>query len=295
MSFNQSNEVGTLRRVMTKRPAEATPTQYLIDTNWEQAGWLAAPEFNAASEEHFRFIRWLQRQPMTVNYHDDEDIISLNSLAVRDCVIMTPSGIIEASLHETCRIPEPESVCSYVSQLGAPVLGSVQAPEKMNGSDFVWLNSKVLLAAVTDNTTAGAIEQVQALMKGTEVIVLELKKEVNNVNKVRQCLKNAFSPLTKNAALIAKHLFSEKDLKKLSEDLGLTLEEVTPEEYQNLGGSVVVPHQFSAAIPDKPALSRLIEEVIPKYGLKVYPQAYVALSNTGIGLGSLIVTLHRED
>eukprot|EP01056_Protomagalhaensia_sp_Gyna25_P005518 Protomagalhaensia_sp_Gyna_25__5517@NODE_741_length_2716_cov_307_603661_g580_i0_p2_GENE_NODE_741_length_2716_cov_307_603661_g580_i0NODE_741_length_2716_cov_307_603661_g580_i0_p2_ORF_typecomplete_len303_score48_20Amidinotransf/PF02274_17/2_8e11_NODE_741_length_2716_cov_307_603661_g580_i01511059 len=299
-AFGLVNETGTLRRVLAKRPQEVFQTQFLIDTNWERAGWSSAPEYNAAAEEHFRYVRFLQNHKIAINYHDDDWIISLDSISLRDTCVMTPAGLVQASLHEPARIPESESVASFITQLGAKELGTIEAPDKLSGSDFVWIRPDLVLTAETPRTTAGAIAQFKRIcephLTGLQVITLKLKPSDSEKQErqVRTALRNALSPLSDSVLLVAKHRFEQESIDLLERDLGLTLEDVSEEEYNHLGASLLVVNATTAAGPDWPALHSLYDRLMTKYQMRTYRMTYEHLGRSGMGLGSLIVTLLRD-
>eukprot|EP01057_Protomagalhaensia_wolfi_P001124 Protomagalhaensia_wolfi_Nauph_80__1123@NODE_165_length_3359_cov_142_432831_g124_i0_p2_GENE_NODE_165_length_3359_cov_142_432831_g124_i0NODE_165_length_3359_cov_142_432831_g124_i0_p2_ORF_typecomplete_len303_score38_57Amidinotransf/PF02274_17/1_3e09_NODE_165_length_3359_cov_142_432831_g124_i07971705 len=299
-AFGLVNETGTLRRVLAKRPQEVFQTQFLIDTNWEKAGWSSAPEYNAAAEEHFRFIRFLQNHKIAINYHDDDWIISLDSIALRDTCVMTPAGLVQGNLHEPPRIPESESIAGYVTQLGAEELGAIEAPDKLSGSDFVWIRPDLVLTAETPRTTAGAIAQFKHIcephMKSLQVVTLKLRSSdsENQERQVRTALRNALSPLSESVLLIAKHRFEQESIDLLEKDLGLTLEDVSEEEYSLLGASLLIVNATTAAGPDCPELLPLYERLTEKYKIRTYRMTYEHLGRSGMGLGSLILTLLRD-
>eukprot|EP01054_Gregarina_sp_Poly1_P002971 Gregarina_sp_Poly_1__2970@NODE_1832_length_3252_cov_230_314600_g1190_i0_p2_GENE_NODE_1832_length_3252_cov_230_314600_g1190_i0NODE_1832_length_3252_cov_230_314600_g1190_i0_p2_ORF_typecomplete_len304_score46_91Amidinotransf/PF02274_17/7_3e14_NODE_1832_length_3252_cov_230_314600_g1190_i014442355 len=299
--FSVASETTALRRLLTKRPQEAWQTQYLIDANWEKCAFKTAPEFNAAAEEHFRFIRFLQAQGVTANYHEDEWIIALESIGVRDACLVTPVGLIQGLLTSSDRVAEPESVASYLEQLGGDILGRISGPGEFCASDAIWLSSNLLAIAVSPRTNLHAIQQIRDIFaerKGLQQIkILQLELTASSPDEervVRTALVNALSPIKESAAIIARHKFTPESIKVL-EEAGIQLEDVSPQEYQAFGASVLVVNPHAACTAKAEALERIQSEILElKYKYTVYPMKYDMLSSARVGVAGLVLPTKRD-
>lgn len=155
------NEYGAIRKVAVRRPETAFHDDARIDSEWRDLNYHARPELQEAIGEHQAFVNLLGRNGAEVVFLDDGEGLTLDSLYVRDSLIVCTDGLVKCHMGKPARRKEPGINAGF---LGLPIAGEIMPPGKIEGGDVVWLDDSTLLVGVGYRTNMAAVEQLQGIL-----------------------------------------------------------------------------------------------------------------------------------
>ena len=164
------NEYATLKLVAVRRPAAAFADDARIDAQWRDLNYHARPDLAGAVAEHAALEGVMAEVGADIVALDDVPGLGLDSLYVRDSLIVTPAGLVRARMGKAQRQAEPERNAELLAARGIAVVGAIEAPGKVEGGDLVWLDRHTLLAGLGYRTNRDGVDQLRRLV-GPEVAV----------------------------------------------------------------------------------------------------------------------------
>jgi len=231
--------VGSLKRVMVKRPQEAYVDEGRIDTQWEALGYPGRPDFGQAIEEHKKFVALLEAAGAEVDCLPEDDRTGLDSIYTHDPVAsVTDHGVVLAHMGKEARLEEPHAIEELCKQHDMPILGRIEPPGMIEGGDVVWLNECLVTVGMTYRTNGEGIRQFQALMKPLEVDVIAVPMVHWEGPEAVLHLMSIISMLDKDLAVVYERLFPIP-FRELLIALGIKTVPVPDEEYESLGCNVL--------------------------------------------------------
>ena len=167
---------GELLTVMVCPPANAGWDRPEKTAPWEKLGYLHAPDFLRAQQQHGELCRQLAHAGAHVICLPSDDSLSLDAVYVHDASFPTDHGLILMNPGKENRVAEASSHGRSYSISGMPILGSVCAAGTSEAGDMVWLDARTLLIGHGYRTNAEGISQIRALLapRGVEVIAAPL-------------------------------------------------------------------------------------------------------------------------
>jgi N-dimethylarginine dimethylaminohydrolase len=280
MKVTLQSDVGRLRRVLLRHARDAFVDQRTVDTQWERLDYLAAPSFDGARRESDAFARLLESLGVRVEWIHERDAatpLTLDSIYVRDAVLVTDGGAVLARMGKPSRSEEPECIGRALERLGFPVLGRIEAPGTLEGGDTAWLDRRTLAVALGPRTNAAGIEQLRALLPQIDVTEVPLP-EWRAPGDVFH-LMSAFSPLAPDLALVHRPLVAAAFVDELLER-GFTLVDVPESELASQGPNVLaVSPRVAVALAGNPVTKARMEAA----GVNVHTYAGNEISVKGCG------------
>jgi len=168
--------VGTLQRVVVCSPKIAGWDKPERAARWRDLGFLHAPDFQKAQQQHHALCGELEAAGAEVLDLPPADDISLDAVYAHDASLPTDFGFIVLRPAKPNRAAEGKWHGSFGELLGLPMLAKITAPGTTEAGDIVWLDSKTLLIGHGYRTNAAGISQMRARLapKGVEVIAAPL-------------------------------------------------------------------------------------------------------------------------
>lgn len=305
MTAGLGNECSRLVSMVVKRPQESLTSQYLINSQWESAGWSTAPDFNRAAEQHFQLCRFLSGFSVSCRFQPEDWVVSMNSIFIRDAVLMTSDGqVIQCLIRNSFRIGEPEECVNYLQQLGLTCLGEVKDPGQACGADFVWLRKDLLLAALTAATDEPAVDQITNILKNnpatadTRVLVVDMRETNQAVkNRGTRChLVSALSLVKPGVVVLCPERFPKDFVEAvLKNDLQFTVVPVTLDEWAaGAAEFFCVSPERAFVVEAGTATDRVTRVLAVEHGIKVKSLELPALREGKGGITSMILATSRE-
>src|SRR5262245_32567623 len=106
MVSGNHSEVGTLLRVLVRRPEQAFASQTKLEAEWRRLGYRESPDFKRAVSEYDRFVSILTAHS-AVAFTPEDSTLTIDSIYVRDASILTNQGMVMCSMGKPDRAGEP--------------------------------------------------------------------------------------------------------------------------------------------------------------------------------------------
>ena len=273
--FNEYSRIG---RLVIRRPEAAFASPQRIAAQWRALNFHAAPDFGAAVSEYAAFEAILARFADEVIALPDAEGLGLDSLYVRDSLIVTPKGLVAASMGKPARALEPSRNAALLEAHGLQLAGRIEAPGKVEGGDLVWLDRETLLAGVGYRTNREGARQLAAIGEGAfavEMFDLPHHKGRGDVFH----LMSVLSPVDRDLAVVYLPLMPAR-LVELLEARGVGFVEVPDAEFATMGCNVlaVAPREV-VMVDGNPETARRIAAA----GCRVHVIAAAEISRKGEG------------
>jgi N-dimethylarginine dimethylaminohydrolase len=228
----------SVKRMLLKHPKDAFLNQETVNAQWRDLGHLEAADYQKAVAEYDEFVSLLSKAIPEIDYLPADDQTSLDSIYVRDAVIVTSRGAIICNMGKKQRRHEPAAVSKFLPQLGVPILGWINGEGTLEGGDVVWFDERTLAVGRGYRTNDDGIRQLRRLTTGfvDELTVVPLP-HWGGPGEVLH-LMSLLSPVDDHMTIVYSRLlpipFREWLLAR-----GIKLLEVPDEEYSTLGCNVL--------------------------------------------------------
>ena len=231
------NEFGRLTAVALRRPDAAFGDAGRIAAQWRDLAWHSAPDLSAARAEYAAFEALLREGGAEIVRLPDGDGLTLDSLYVRDALIVTPAGLVLAAMGKPARVGEPAANAAALEKAGYPVVGAIEPPGRVEGGDLVWLDAATLVAGHTYRTNPEGIAQLATLV-GPDVTVHTVQMPHHKGAADVFHLMSVLSPIDRDLALVYPPL-APVALMELLAERGITTVAVPDEEFESMGCNVL--------------------------------------------------------
>jgi N-dimethylarginine dimethylaminohydrolase len=225
--------VGPLLRVMV---CSSETAGWSSPQNWQQQGYLHAPDFSVAKNQHDAFCRELKAVGAEIVSLSNG--FGLDSVYVHDPSLITDFGAICLNMGKEGRRAEPTQHHEFYRRQGIPVLAEMCSPGTAESGDMIWLDTRTLLVGRGYRTNAAGIEQLRGVLapKGVAVICAPLP----HASGPNTCLHlmSLISLLDEHTALVDLPWLSVETL-ELLRDRGFKLVEIDPAERDTLACNVL--------------------------------------------------------
>jgi N-dimethylarginine dimethylaminohydrolase len=160
--------VGTLRRVLVRRPDEAMAAA-------DPAVWhyTAAIDLAAARAAHDCLVEALRVWDVEVLYHDERLPHHADSVFVFDPVLVTDAGAVLLSMGKEARRGEEEPLGRALERHGVPLLARLGGRARAEGGDTMWLDHDTLAVGRGFRTNAEAVRQLREILGPLGVAVVD--------------------------------------------------------------------------------------------------------------------------
>lgn len=236
--------VAPIRRLVLKHPREAYQNQAKIDAQWQALHYTGHPDFEVAMDEYEGLLGLLNQFDIETHFLPADEATSLDSIYVRDSMLICEKGAILCHMGKEPRRPEARAMERYLDSIGIPVLGYIEPPGSLEGGDVVWLDERTVAIGEGYRSNAEGIRQFRALLGDLvdEVIAVPLPHWTG----VDDCLHlmSFLSPIDKDLAVVYSRLMPVPFRQQLLAR-GIELVEVPDEEYESFAPNVlpVAPRQ----------------------------------------------------
>lgn len=292
MEFGCSSEVGAIKSLLLKHPAEAFISDDFIAGQWPELNYQGPPGFDRSVSEYRDFVRILERVVAEIHYLPRQDQTGLDSIYVHDPVVMTAEGAVLCNMGKKQRRGEPPAVASSLSRIGVPILGSIRDEGCLEGGDVVLFDKHSLAVAEGYRTNREGIRQLHDLTKKfvSEIIVVPLP-HWEGPDEVLH-LMSIISPIDHDLAVVYSRLMPVSFRKWLIRR-GMKLIEIPDAEFETMACNVLtLAPRKCVMLSGNPLTRQMLEEE----GVEVWEYAGEEISKKGAG-GPTCLTrpLSREE
>ncbi|KPL04246.1 MAG: amidinotransferase [candidate division Zixibacteria bacterium SM23_73_2] len=279
MKFGSQSEVGKIESILIKHPKNAFISQDNIDSQWRGLNYSGSPDFKKAVEEYENFVNLLKKEVSEIHYLPRSEKTGLDSIYVRDALIITRKGAILCNMGKQERQNEPEAASEFLPELGIPILGAITGEGRLEGGDVVWLDQRTLAVGQGYRTNGIGISQLRALCSEfvDEFVVLRLPHWRGPEEVLH--LMSLISPIEYDLAVVYSRLLPVPFREWLIEK-GMKLLEVPDSEFETMGCNILaLAPRKCIMLSGNPRTKRMLEDE----GVEVWEYEGEEISRKGAG------------
>lgn len=231
------SEVAPLRRLLLKHPRDAFVDERRIEAQWRDLRYTARPDPKRAVSEHERFADLLRGAKIETLFLPRDEATGLDSIYVRDAVVVSAKGVILGSMGKAQRRGEPEAAARFFENAGIPIAGRIEGEGRLEGGDVVVLDDRTVAVGQGYRSNAEGIRQLRAILRDeTEIVPVPLP-HWNGPEDVLH-LMSLLSPIDIDLLLVYSRLLSAPFRQWLLAR-GIELLEVPDSEFATMGCNVL--------------------------------------------------------
>jgi N-dimethylarginine dimethylaminohydrolase len=279
MKFGSQSEVGKTESILLKHPKDAFLSQKNVDNHWKRLNYSDCPDYDKALEEYESFVELLKKEVAEIHYLPENDETGLDSIYVRDALIIADKGVILCNMGKEGRRGEPSACANYLSELGMPILGAITGSGSLEGGDVVWLDESTLVVASSYRTNEDGIRQLREVTAElvNEFVVVSLPHWRGPSDVLH--LMSLISPVDRNLAVVYSKLlpvpFRERLLQR-----GTRLLEVLDSEFETMACNILaIAPRKCIMLSGNPRTKQMLEDE----GVEIWEYAGEEISRKGAG------------
>ena len=279
MKFGSQSESDPIKSLLLKHPRDAFKSQRNILAQWRSLNYSAPPDFKKAIEEYDSFLEILKRFVPEIHFLPPDDKTGLDSIYVRDSLLMTDKGAILCRMGKKERLAEPSAAGKFLEELRIPVLGSIRGEGNLEGGDIVWFDKRTLAVGLGYRTNQGGVHQLKELLSDELDEFLEVPLPHWEGTEGVMHLMSLISPVRRDLAVVYSRLlpvpFREWLIKR-----EIHLIEVPDSEFETMGCNVLaLASGRCIMIEGNPLTRRRLEDA----GVEVHEYRGEEISRKGAG------------
>ena len=231
LRYGGQSMTAPLRDALLKAPGPAFGRAYEDPAH----GFLHHCDLEVARREHAYFSELLASLGTTVHQLDTE-VDSPDLLYAFDPLLITDRGAIPLRPGKRNRQIEPAAIEAWTLAHGIPTIGRIEAPGTIEGGDTFWLRPDLFVIGRTLRTNDAGARQLAELVGG-DVRIFDVPYYKGNADLIH--LMSVIHPIADDIAVVRLPLLPV-GLWQLLMDMDYRLIEVPDEEFDTLGGNVLV-------------------------------------------------------
>jgi len=231
-------DVGLIKTILLKHPQQAFISNEKLDAEWKSLNYLSRPDFEKANQEYDEFVKLIESYGVEIHFLTENDNTQIDSLYVRDALLVSNKGVILANMGKAERQTEPLAMKEKLESLGIPVLGQITGEGQVEGGDVAWIDERTLAIARGYRTNDEGARQLKALLGDAidEMVIVQLPHFKGPSDVFH--LMSIYSPIAEKAAVVYSPLMPVS-FRELLLEKGIKLIEVPDEEYESMGCNVL--------------------------------------------------------
>ena len=252
-------DTGRIQHLLVKHARDAFVSQDVLNAQWQNLGFTAAPDFVRAVREYDALLELLGSSGTRIDTLPADNGVTPDSIYVRDASVVTNRGIILCEMGKAQRAGEPAVQEAFFRKAGLPVLGWIRPPGRLEGGDVAWLDEHTVAVGRGYRTNASGIEQFHALLGDSvkEVVAVALPHWRGPSDVFH--LMSILSPIDRDLAVVYSPLMSVPFRDRLLAR-GWTLVEVPDDEFESMGTNVLsIGPRRCVMVAGNPRTRRLLE------------------------------------
>jgi len=279
MRCGSQPEIDPIKSLLLKHPRAAFKSQKNILAQWKSLNYSAPPDFKKALEEYDSFLEILKRFVPEIYFLPPDDKTGLDSIYVRDSLLMTDKGVVLCRMGKEERLAESAAAGKFLKELGIPVLGSIRGEGRLEGGDIVWFDKRILAVGLGYRTNRQGQRQFRELLADAVDECLEVPLPHWEGPEGVMHLMSLISPVRRDLAVVYSRLLPVPFREWLLER-GIRLIEVPDSEFETMGCNVLaLASGRCIMIEGNPLTRRMLEDA----GVEVHEYRGEEISRKGAG------------
>ena len=236
--MTSQSEVGTITRLVARHARDAFQSPEVIAAEWQSLNFIAAPDFARALDQYESFLAVLGSSGCEITLLPKAQGVGLDSIYVRDPAVVCDRGVILGRMGKPQREEEPAAQEAALRALGCPILGTIQAPGRLEGGDVAWLDERTLAVGRGYRTNDAGIAQLRTFLGDSiDEFIIVAMPHWRGAGDVFH-LMSILSPVDRDLAVVYSPLMPVPFREQLLER-GIALVEVPDEEFESMGANVL--------------------------------------------------------
>ena len=165
MLVRNNSEVGQIKSLLLKHPKDAFISQENILSQWKDHHYSSCPDYEKALKEYDHFVELLKMMIPRIHYLPHNNHTSIDSVYVRDSVLVTNEGAVLCNMGKTQRRSEPEATGTFLREWGIPILGTITGNGILEGGDVVWIDGETVAVGQGYRTNDEGIRQLREITR----------------------------------------------------------------------------------------------------------------------------------
>lgn len=279
MIIQNSSEVGQIKSILLKHPKDAFINQENVRTRWKELNYLSCPDYEKALKEYNYFLEILKQMIPEIHFVPKNRQTSLDSVYVRDSVLITNRGAILCNMGKLRRQTEPEATGQFLREFDIPILGAITGNGRLEGGDVVWFDEGTVAVGQGYRTNGEGIQQLEELISDfvKEMVIVPLPHWQGPDDVLH--LMSFISPISQKLAVVYSR-FMPVPFRDWLLQGGIKLLEVPDSEYATMACNIL------AIAPKKCILlagNSLTKQMLENEGVKVWEYEGEEISRKGAG------------
>jgi len=231
------NEYDPIERMALHHARDAFANAARVEREWRALNFTAPPDIELAVDQFDAFRALVADGRVRVDDLPAADDLTLDAIYARDASVVSPRGLVLASMGKAARRQEPEAQGRVFRALGLTVLGAIQPPGTLEGGDVVWFDERTAAVGCGYRTNDDGILQLQELVgRDVRIIVVDLPHYRGPSDVFH--LMSIISPVDADLAVVYSPLMPVRFREWLLAR-GVRLIEVPDEEFESMGANVL--------------------------------------------------------
>lgn len=279
MIIQNSSEVGQIKSILLKHPKDAFINQENVRTRWKELNYLSCPDYEKALKEYNYFLEILKQMIPEIHFVPKNRQTSLDSVYVRDSVLITNRGAILCNMGKLRRQTEPEATGQFLREFDIPILGAITGNGRLEGGDVVWFDEGTVAVGQGYRTNGEGIQQLEELISDfvKEMVIVPLPHWQGPDDVLH--LMSFISPISQKLAVVYSR-FMPVPFRDWLLQGGIKLLEVPDSEYATMACNIL------AIAPKKCIMlagNSLTKQLLENEGVKVWEYEGEEISRKGAG------------
>jgi N-dimethylarginine dimethylaminohydrolase len=249
------------------------------ESDWSDLGYVHPPDIERSNAEHAAFVDLLIGSGAEVVIAPPDEPGYLDAVFCYDPSLMTNAGAILLRPGKPQRVDEVAFHARVYSEIGVPVLGSIEAPGTVEGGDTLWIDETTLAVGRGYRTNRDGIRQLQAMLDPIDVQVVAY--DLAHFHGPGECLHlmSFISPVADRLAVVYLPLMPVQLVEDLHER-GWEFIEVPDDEFEPMACNVLaVGPRDVIAMDGNPVTQQRMESA--GCIVRVYPGQEISYNRAG--------------
>lgn len=224
MTWGVNSMAGKLESVAMRKPGA------ILSADAKQWHYGKQIDAEALCRQYQSFVDAVAASGAEIIYMPENDDDLADSIFTYDPSFMVPGGAVILRPGKDLRVDEAKLHADFYQDQGIPIVGSIEAPGKIEGGDCFWLDETTIAVGRGFRTNTSGIEQLRQIVEplGLKLAVFDLPYHLGPEACLH--LMSVVSPLDTDLALVHPPLMPTA-LYELMIDTGYTLLEAPAEEF----------------------------------------------------------------
>lgn len=232
-AFGSQSMVAPLRRVLVRRPDEAFGRADPKRWHYE-----SRPRLDRARIEHDALVAILRDAGSEVLHHEAPLGDHADAVFVHDPALITDHGAVILRMGKELRRGEETAMAAALSDLGIPILATLEGAATAEGGDLLWLDRSTLAVGRGYRTNAEGVRQLAAVLRTIGVDTIEVPLPHGHGPASCLHLMSLISMIDHDLAVVHLPLLPVAFVELLA-DRGIELIEVPESEFPTMGPNVL--------------------------------------------------------